>query len=100
MPLSNGMIEVLGPTAGAKDLIASARSNALQLNSTTSNFSESLSAWTVGGLFNVTSPEGLLMTRPLDASSDARLWRTQNVTTRPAASSLPPKYQPPAPAPA
>ena len=36
------MIEVCGPTAGAKDLIASSRSNALQLNSTTSNVSVEL----------------------------------------------------------
>ena len=42
MPLSSGMIAVCGPTAGANDLIASSRSNALQLNSTTSNFSVEL----------------------------------------------------------
>ena len=48
------MIAVFGPTAGAKDLMASSRSNALQLSSTTSNFSASLSACTVGGFFSVT----------------------------------------------
>jgi hypothetical protein len=79
--------------------MASARSNALQLSSTTSNFSVSLSACTVGGFFSVTSPAGLLMTRPALASSDARLGRTRNVTSRPACSSLPPKYPPIAPAP-
>ena len=31
MPLSSGMIEVFGPTAGANDLMASSRSKALQL---------------------------------------------------------------------
>ena len=84
MPLSSGMIEVFGPTAGAKDLMASSRSNALQLSSTTSNFSLSLSACTVGGFFSVTSPAGLLMTRPAEASSEARFGRTRNVTSRPA----------------
>jgi len=33
MPLSNGTIAVCGPTAGANDLMASSRSNALQLSS-------------------------------------------------------------------
>ena len=42
MPLSSGMIAVCGPTAGANDLIASSRSKALQLSSTTSNFSVEL----------------------------------------------------------
>ena len=84
MPLSSGMIAVFGPTAGAKDLIASSRSNALQLSSTTSNVSASLSACTVGGLFSVTSPAELLMTRPALASSEARLGRTRNVTSFPA----------------
>ena len=69
MPLSSGMIAVFGPTAGANDLIASSRSKALQLSSTTSNFSLSLSACTVGGFFSVTSPAGLLITRPALASS-------------------------------
>ena len=78
------MIAVFGPTAGAKDVMASARSNALQLSSTTSNFPVSLSACTVGGFFNVTSPLGLLITRPALASSEARLGRTRNVTSRPA----------------
>ena len=99
MPLSSGMIEVCGPTAGANDLIASSRSNALQLNSTTSNFSVSLSACTVGGFFSVTSPFGLLITRPAVASSAARRGRTRKVTSRPACSILPPKYPPIAPAP-
>src|ERR1044072_6868167 len=49
MPLSSGMMAVCGPTAGANDLIASSRSNALQLSSTTSNVSASLPACTVGG---------------------------------------------------
>ena len=84
MPLSSGMIDVFGPTAGANDLMASSRSNALQLSSTTSNFSLSLSACTVGGFFSVTSPFGLLITRPALASSDARFGRTRNVTSRPA----------------
>ena len=53
------MIEVCGPTAGANEVIASSRSNALQLSSTTSNFSVSLSACTVGGFFKVASPFGL-----------------------------------------
>ena len=44
MPLSSGIIEVFGPIAGAKDLMASSRSKALQLNRTMSNLSESLSA--------------------------------------------------------
>src|SRR6266481_2060579 len=72
MPLSSGIIAVCGPTAGANDLIASSRSNALQLNNTTSNFSLSLSACTVGGLFSVASPLGLLITRPSRANSAAR----------------------------
>jgi hypothetical protein len=33
MPFSIGMIELFGPTAGANDLMASSRSNALQLSS-------------------------------------------------------------------
>src|SRR6266481_5419659 len=99
MPLSSGTIAVCGPTAGAKDLIASSRSNALQLSSTTSNFSLNLSACTVGGFFSVASPIGLLMTRPASASSAARRGRTRNVTSRPACSILPPKYPPMAPAP-
>src|SRR6266403_1545630 len=85
--------------AGPNDLIASSRSKALQLSNTTSNFSLSLSACTVGGFFSVTSPLGLLMTRPASASSLARLGRTRKVTSRPASSSLPPKYPPIAPAP-
>src|SRR5580704_11952830 len=99
MPLSSGMIEVSAPTAGAKDLIASSRSNALQLNSTTSNFSFRTSACTVGGFFKMTSPFGLLITRPAEASSAARRGRTRNVMSRPACSILPPKYPPMAPAP-
>ena len=71
------MIDVCGPTAGANDLMASSRSKALQLSSTTSNFSLSVSACTVGGFFSVTSPFGLLMTRPALASSDARFGRTR-----------------------
>ena len=84
MPLSSGIIEVFGPIAGAKDLMASSRSKALQLNRTTSNLSESLSACTVGGLFSVTSPLALRITRPALASSDARFGRTRKVTSRPA----------------
>src|SRR6266851_2011441 len=99
MPLSSGMIDVRGPTAGANDLIASSRSNALQLSKTTSNFSLNLSACNAGGSFSVTSPFGLLITRPASASSTARLGRTRKVTSRPACSILPPKYPPIAPAP-
>src|ERR1700738_4226351 len=99
MPLSSGMIEVRGPTAGANDWTASSRSKALQLKSTTSNFSVSLSACTVGGFFSVTSPFGLLITRPALASSAARFGRTRKVTSLPASSILPPKYPPMAPAP-
>ncbi|MGY4484036.1 hypothetical protein ACVWWR_003227 [Bradyrhizobium sp. LM3.2] len=91
MPLSIGMIAVSGPTAAANDLMASSRSNALQLNSTTSNLSLSLSASTRGGSFSVMSPFGLLMTRPALASSLARRGRTRKVTSRPACNSLPPK---------
>src|ERR1700720_4320891 len=99
MPLSSGIIAVCAPTAGANDRIASSRSKALQLKSTASNVSLSLSASTVGGFFNVTSPLGLLITRPASASSAARRGRTRKVTSRPAASILPPKYPPMAPAP-
>src|ERR1700691_990091 len=99
MPLSSGRMAVFGPTAGANDLIASCRSNALQLSSTRSKVLSSVSACTVGGTVSVTSPLGLLMTRPADASSAARRGRTRNVTSRPACSILPPKYPPIAPAP-
>src|SRR3954447_431628 len=58
-----------------------------------------VSAWTTGGFFSVTSPFGLLMTSPAEASSEARRGRTRKVTSRPACSSLPPKYPPMAPAP-
>src|SRR3982074_2690838 len=71
MPLSSGMIEVCGPTAGANDLIASSRSNALQLNNTTSNFLLRLSACTAGGFSSGTSPLGLLITRPPPAKNPA-----------------------------
>ena len=91
MPLSSGMMAVCGPTAGANDAIASSRSNALQLSSTASNFSRSVSACTAGGFFSVASPSGLLITRPSPASSAARRGRTRKVTSRPAASILPPK---------
>src|SRR5215470_4235355 len=57
------------------------------------------SACTVGGFFKVTSPFGLLITRPAEASSPARRGRTRNVTSRPASSMRPPKYPPIAPAP-
>src|SRR3954469_8260659 len=93
------MIAVLSPTAGANDLTASSRSYALQLNSTASNLPLTVSAWTTGGFFSVTSPFGLLMTSPAEASSEARRGRTRKVTSRPACSSLPPKYPPMAPAP-
>jgi len=63
----------------------------LQLNSTTSNFSSSLSACTAGGFSNVTSPAGLLITRPALASSAARFGRTRKVMSWPPCSSLPPK---------
>src|SRR6202011_206870 len=99
MPLSSGMMDVCGPTAGANDFIASSRSNALQLNSTTSNLSSNLSACSAGGFFSVTSPFGLLMTRPAPASSAARRGRTRKVTSWPACSIRPPKYPPMAPAP-
>src|SRR6201999_1946335 len=58
-----------------------------------------VSACTVGGLFKVTSPFGLLITRPAEASSPARFGRTRNVTSRPGSSMGPPKYPPMAPAP-
>src|SRR5947209_15551659 len=56
-------------------------------------------AWTTGGSFSVTSPFGLLITRPAAASSEARRGRTRKVTSRPPCSILPPKYPPMAPAP-
>src|SRR4051812_33153250 len=56
-------------------------------------------AWMTGGFFSVTSPFGLLITRPAAASSEARRGRTRNVMSRPACSILPPKYPPIAPAP-
>src|SRR5271168_1745984 len=99
MPLSSGRMAVFGPTAGANDLTASSRSNALQLSSMRSKVLSSLSACTFGGAVSVTSPLGLLMTSPADASSAARRGRTRNVTSRPACSILPPKYPPIAPAP-
>src|SRR5258708_5130456 len=58
-----------------------------------------VSAWTTGGFFSVTSPFGLLITRPAAASSKARRGRTRKVMSRPACSILPPKYPPMAPAP-
>src|SRR3954471_2574039 len=58
-----------------------------------------VSAWTAGGSFSVTSPFGLLITRPAVASSEARRGRTRKVMSRPACSILPPKYPPMAPAP-
>src|SRR6476620_9879183 len=58
-----------------------------------------VSAWTTGGSFSVTSPFGLLITRPAVASSEARRGRTRKVMSRPACSILPPKYPPMAPAP-
>src|SRR3954470_8722179 len=58
-----------------------------------------VSAWTTGGFFSVTSPFGLLITRPAAASSEARRGRTRKVMSRPACSILPPKYPPIAPAP-
>src|SRR3954453_3242089 len=65
----------------------------------TSNLSLMVSAWTTGGSFSVTSPFGLLITRPAAASSEARRGRTRKVMSRPACSILPPKYPPMAPAP-
>src|SRR3954451_1448439 len=58
-----------------------------------------VSAWTTGGVFSVTSPFGLLITRPAAASSAARRGRTRKVMSPPACSILPPKYPPMAPAP-
>src|SRR4051794_23288601 len=58
-----------------------------------------VSAWTIGGSFSVTSPFGLLITRPAAVSSEARRGRTRKVMSRPACSILPPKYPPMAPAP-
>src|SRR3954451_10663937 len=58
-----------------------------------------VSAWTTGGFFSVTSPFGLLITRPAAASSEARRGRTRKVMSRPACSILPPKNPPMAPAP-
>jgi hypothetical protein len=80
-PFSNGMIAVAAPTAGAKDLIASARSNALQLKSTPSNLSVSTSARTVRGFSKVKWPFGLLITKPAEANSAARRGRTRKVTS-------------------
>src|SRR3978361_410398 len=58
-----------------------------------------VSAWMTGGFLSVTSPFGLLITRPAAASSEARRGRTRKVMSRPACSILPPKYPPMAPAP-
>jgi len=53
----------------------------------------------VGGAGKFMSPSLLRITRPVWASSVARRGRTRKVTSRPASSSLPPKYPPIAPAP-
>src|SRR5271169_697357 len=59
----------------------------------------SVSAVTVGGADKSISPSLLRITRPVRASSAARRERTRKLTSRPASSSLPPKYPPIAPAP-
>ena len=91
MPFSSGRIAVEGPTAGANESIAAARSKALQLTSTRSNGALMASAATVGGGGRARSPFLLLTTRPVFASSAARRARTRKVTSRPAASSRAPK---------